>query len=201
MPGKSDIEATRRRQILDAAEKVFTKRGIDKARMDDIVQESGLSKGALYWYFKSKDAIVSALVEHVLISEMREAEALIHAEGTSGERLKLFVDLAVREYKRFENVLPLAYEFVAHAARSKTVRETVVLYFNRYKEILAEIIKQGVDSGEFIPCDPETTAISVIAMYEGMAMLWFIEPDLVDWDRMGAEPINIVLAGLTVGVR
>ena len=116
MPQKKDIEEARRRQILDAAEKVFIKRGIDKARMDDIVQESGLSKGALYWYFKSKDAIVSALVAHVLISEMREAEALVQAGGSASERLKLFIAHAVREYKRFENVLPLAYEFVAHAA-------------------------------------------------------------------------------------
>ena len=198
MPAKKNLEKARRHQILDAAEKVFVKRGIDKARMDDIVQESGLSKGALYWYFKSKDAIVSALVEHVLISEMREAEALVQAEGSASERLKLFVNYAVREYKRFEKVLPLAYEFVAHAARSKAVRETVVLYFNRYENILAEVIQQGIDSGEFKPRDPDTVAISIISMYEGMAMLWFIEPELVDWDRMGAEPIDIMLAGLTV---
>lgn len=198
MPDKKNLEEARRRQILDAAEKVFVKRGIDKARMDDIVQESGLSKGALYWYFKSKDAIVSALVGHVLISEMREAEALVHADGSATERLKLFIEYAVREYKRFEKVLPLAYEFVAHAARSKAVRETVILYFNRYKEILAEVIQQGIDNGEFQPRDPDTMAMSIISMYEGMAMLWFIEPELVDWDRMGTEPIDIMLAGLSV---
>ncbi|MCK5054760.1 MAG: TetR/AcrR family transcriptional regulator [Anaerolineales bacterium] len=198
MNPQTDLKQERRKQILDAAEKVFTKRGLDKARMDDIVHESGLSKGALYWYFKSKDAIIRALLDRVFINEMRGAEELIHTQGSSSERLRTFVANAVQEYKRFENMLPLAYEFVALAARSKVIREAIVGYFKRYTAILAEIIQQGIESGEFQPCDPERTAISVIAMYEGMAMLWFIERDLVDWDRMGAAPLETILAGLTV---
>jgi AcrR family transcriptional regulator len=196
MPEKIDIEQTRRRQILDAAEKVFVARGIDKARMDDIVEESGLSKGALYWYFKSKDAIIRAVVDRVFISELREIEALVLAEGSASGRLVQFVEFAVREYKRFEKMLPLAYEFVALAARNKTVRKTVILYFDRYKTIIADIIQQGVDRGEFKPCDADIVALSIISMYEGMAMLWFIEPSLVDWDVMGLEPIKTILTGL-----
>ncbi len=198
MNPQTDLKQERRKQILDAAEKVFTKRGLDKARMDDIVHESGLSKGALYWYFKSKDAIIRALFDRVFINEMRGAEELIHTQGSSSERLRTFVANAVQEYKRFENMLPLAYEFVALAARSKVIREAIDGYFNPYTAILAEIIQQGIESGEFQPCDPERTAISVIAMYEGMAMLWFIERDLVDWDRMGAAPLETILAGLKV---
>jgi AcrR family transcriptional regulator len=196
MPEKKDIEETRRSQILDAAEKVFSERGIDKARMDDIVEESGLSKGALYWYFKSKDALIRAMLDRVFLSDMHEASALIHAEGTASDRLRIFVAYAVQEYKRFEKLLPLAYEFVALAARSKAVRETVVGYFQRYTNILAEVIKQGIDEGEFNSCDPEVVATSLIAMYEGIAMLWFIEPALVDWDKMGTEPIELLLAAL-----
>ncbi|MCK5052709.1 MAG: TetR/AcrR family transcriptional regulator [Anaerolineales bacterium] len=198
MPVKKKIEETRRRQILDAAEKVFTTRGIDKARMDDIVQESGLSKGALYWYFKSKDAIIRAVLDRVFIYEMREAEALVLAEGSSSERLRTFIAYAVQEYKRFEKLLPLAYEFLALASRNKTIRAIILEYFKRYTAILAEIIQQGIESGEFQPCDPEGTATAIIAMYEGIAMLWFIERELVDWDRMGAAPLETILAGLKV---
>ncbi|MCJ7824461.1 MAG: TetR/AcrR family transcriptional regulator [Anaerolineales bacterium] len=201
MPAKKDIEATRRRQILDAAEIVFAARGIEKTRMDDIVHESGLSKGALYWYFKSKDAIISAMLDRVFISEMREAEALVDAQAPSSERLKTFVAYAVLEYKRFEKLLPLAYEFFAIAARSKAVRETIAGYFKRYTSLLARIIQQGVDNHEFRACDPEAVAISVIGMYEGVAMLWFIQPELVDCDRMGTEPIELLLAGLMLEKR
>jgi AcrR family transcriptional regulator len=197
MPDKKEVEEARRRQILDAAEKVFAERGIDRARMDDIVEESGLSKGALYWYFKSKDALIRALLDRVFISEVREAEALITHKGTSADRLRQFVSYAVKEYQHLEKILPLAYEFVALAARSKAVRKTVIIYFERYTNILATIIQQGIDRREFHPCDPHIVATSLIAMYEGIAMLWFIEPALVDWEVMEHEPIELILSGLS----
>ncbi|TET82024.1 MAG: TetR/AcrR family transcriptional regulator [Anaerolineales bacterium] len=59
---KPDLSAERREQILNAAEKVFTRLGFSKARIDDIVAESELSKGAIYWYYKSKDTIIAALL-------------------------------------------------------------------------------------------------------------------------------------------
>jgi AcrR family transcriptional regulator len=196
MAAKKASEEARRKQILDAAEKVFVARGIDKARMDDIVEEAGLSKGALYWYFKSKDALIRALLDRVFISEMREAETLVNTDLSAEDKLRRFVSYAVREYKRFDKLMPLAYEFVALAARSKAVRQSVVGYFHRYTSLLSTIIQQGVEQGEFKPCDPEKVATMLISTYEGMAMLWFIEPELVDWDQMEDEPLDLMLAGL-----
>jgi AcrR family transcriptional regulator len=200
MAAKKEIEEVRRRQILDAAEVVFAKRGIDKARMDDVVEEAGLSKGALYWYFKSKDALIRALLDRVFISEMQEAEELMETDMPASEKLKIFVNHAVREYKRFDKLMPLAYEFVALAARSKAVRQSIVGYFRRYTSLLSNAIQQGIDQGEFKPCDPELVATMVIATYEGMAMIWFIEPELVDWNEVGDEPIEILLSGLKAQV-
>ena len=74
MPKVSEEYARgRRRQILDAAASSFARKGLHNATMDDVCLEAGLSKGALYGYFKSKDDIVSALkVESV----QREAAVL-----------------------------------------------------------------------------------------------------------------------------
>ena len=196
MSSKAELEKERKKQILDAAERVFSERGFDKARMDDIVEASGLSKGALYWYYKSKDAIIRALLERVFISELKEADGLVEADGSATDRIRLFVGFAVREYKRFEKLLPLAYEFIALAYRRKPVRETVVGYFKGYVEMLATIIQQGVDAGEFRPCDPHAVAKALIAMYEGIALLWFLDPSQGDWDQMAEMPLTLLLAGL-----
>ena len=53
MAPRPDVSEERRNQILEAATTVFARLGFHRARMDDIVQEARLSKGALYWYFKS----------------------------------------------------------------------------------------------------------------------------------------------------
>lgn len=58
MAPRPDVSEERKTQILTAATKMFTEHGFAEARMDDIAVESGLSKGALYWYFESKDAII-----------------------------------------------------------------------------------------------------------------------------------------------
>lgn len=196
MTSKNELEKERKSQILDAAERVFAERGFDKARMDDIVQASGLSKGALYWYYKSKDAIIRALLDRVFISEMEEANELAEAQGDASERLQQFVTFVVREYKRFEKLLPLAYEFIALAYRSKAVRETLVGYYEHYEELIAKVIQQGIDSGEFKPCDPRATAVALIMMYEGIALLWFLDPEKIDWDQMAQQPLELFLTGL-----
>ena len=196
MDPETPRELERRRQILDAAKKVFADQGFDKARMDDIVSESGLSKGALYWYYKSKNDIIHALIDWVFTHEMAEAADLIEAPGTATQRLRTFVQMMMREYRRFEKMLPLAYEFLALASRNKTVRSSLVGYFIRYCNVLEQLIVQGIERGEFIECAAETVALSIIAMYEGIELLWFLDPNLVDWEKTGEAPLDLVLNGL-----
>ncbi|HEY6540074.1 MAG TPA: helix-turn-helix domain-containing protein, partial [Ktedonobacteraceae bacterium] len=63
MSPRPDVSEERRNQILAAASTVFARSGFHEARMDDIAEEVGLSKGALYLYYKSKDAIIAALLK------------------------------------------------------------------------------------------------------------------------------------------
>ena len=68
---RPDVSTERKNQILNAAMRVFARRGFHKARMDDIAAESHLSKGALYLYFRSKDAIIQALARKLFDVELR----------------------------------------------------------------------------------------------------------------------------------
>lgn len=196
MSPRPDVSLERQEQILNAAEKVFSERGFSGARMDDIVEEAGLSKGALYWYYKSKDAIILALLDRVFVGELKEAERIIEASGPAGERLKIFMQLALDEIARFKHMLPLGYEFFALVARRKPVRQAVAGYYRRYAALLTEIIQQGVDSREFVELDVEQAAMQVIAMAEGLALLWFVAPDMVDIKRLGDAPMQVLLDGL-----
>ncbi len=196
MSPKKDLEHDRRQQILDAAETVFSAQGFNDARMDDIVVESGLSKGALYWYYKSKDALIMALLDRVFVSEMDSAEALISAQGTAEERLHTFARAAVRDIRHFERFMTLGYEFVALAARREAVRKKLRGYYSRYRRILAEIIEQGVENGEFSQMDPGQAALAIIGMYEGITLMWFIDPKSIVWDELADLPLEMILGGI-----
>jgi AcrR family transcriptional regulator len=197
MSSKPDVQAERRGQILDAAEKVFSRLGFNKARMDDIAAESSLSKGALYWYYKSKDAIIQALLDRIFDGEMGELEALLEAEGSASERLRIISQTAVKEIRLFEHRMPLGYEFITLAARHKVVRKTLRGYYQRMHDILSQIIQQGIDSGEFSRIDAGDAALTIMGTIEGIALFWFIDHDWVDWESLGETPMKIVLDGLS----
>lgn len=196
MSEKRELERERRRQILDAAQKVFSEHGLDQARMDDIVAESGLSKGALYWYYKSKDALIHALLDRLFGGELKRAEELVNADGSAVERMKAFLALLVGEIRRFEPLMPLAYEYFSLAARSKPARRHLTSYYRRYIGLLAELISQGIEAGEFSDADPQAAALAVGGMFEGITLFWFLDPGSVDWDQMEVVGLSLLLDGL-----
>jgi len=195
MSPRPDVSLERQEQILDAAEKVFSERGLSGARMDDIVEESGLSKGALYWYYKSKDAVILALMERILERELRQAAKLVESPGTAGERLQSLMRLALADIADLGRLLPLAYEFLAMASRSSSVRQAMATYYQRYAKLLSELIQQGIDSGEFAELDVEQAALSVIALAEGLALVWFAASDRRNLRDLGVAPMEALLNG------
>ena len=95
MSPRPDVSEERKNQIIAAATKVFSERGFAEARMDDIVAESGLSKGALYWYFDSKDAIIVAILDRVFDWEAAHLDEILDREASAELKLKRFVDVTL----------------------------------------------------------------------------------------------------------
>jgi hypothetical protein len=110
--------------------------------------------------------------------------------------LEVFFDAAFKDIRRFEERMSLGYEFFSLAARTEEVRDAIRGYYRRYQAILSQIIQHGIDSGEFIPIDPDDAATAAISILEGMALLWFIDPEILDWDRIGDLPTRIFLQGI-----
>jgi len=197
MTPRPDVSDERRTQIIEAALAVFARDGFARSRMDDIAEEAGLSKGALYWYFKGKDAIIIALLEHIFAHYKEEMRNLHGAEGTATERLLYLVELATAEVKRIPNAaVPLLYEFYALAMRRKVIREQVRDYFREFIQIVADIVRQGIDRGEFRDVDPEKPAIQLGAMYEGLGLLWVFDPENISWDELSDSAAALILDGL-----
>jgi AcrR family transcriptional regulator len=117
MSPRPDVSKERTKQILEAAMKVFSRAGFQKASMDDIVAESGLSKGALYWYFKSKDEIIAGILDYMFAREVADIRALPEAEGSAHDRLLRFAQLTLAEVRQMTHLLPITYEFYTLALR------------------------------------------------------------------------------------
>ena len=195
---RPDVSEERRAQILDAALEVFARQGFHEARMDDIAQASGLSKGALYLYYKSKDAIISALMGSVFNLAMRGALAVERADGSTRERLLDITERFAREIDRFSRALPVMLEFYAIAARDRTVRAVMGGLFDEYRASLTRLIEQGIERGELKSGDPHDLAVGLIAIWEGMALLWAMSPERIHWREQATLAVTVFLDGLAL---
>ena len=200
MSPRPDVSEERRNQILEAAMVVFARQGFEQARMDDIAQQVGLSKGALYLYFKSKDAIISAILQFFFSRAMKKLQGFLESEEPSSvrEQLLRLNQYYVGEMNWMVSMQPISFQFYAVAARQKTVRQVLKRYFKDYREVLAELIQHGIDRGEFRPMQAEDVAIAVTALYEGLALLWMVDPDATTWEQIGERSLLLLLDGLAV---
>ena len=198
MSPKPDISEERREQILEAATSVFSERGMHQARMDDIATESGVSKGLLYWYFKSKDEIIVAIAERMFSREMDALSELAAQDGSALEQMREFVDLMVYDIERIRPLLPLLYEFFSMVMRKRATQEIMRTMIQQSFVDLKKIIQRGIDQEEFRQVDLHDTVVAIGAVIEGTYLIWAYDPELVDIEKHIRSGVELILNGFVI---
>jgi len=179
-----NIRKHRQRQILQAARDVFAKDGFDSARMDDVADASGLSKGTLYLYYKSKDDLIAGLLKTTFNDLLVQLRALLEIDKSVETRLLDYAQQMTTYMQQDASTLNIAYEFYAVAARQPNVRRLLQTYFADYRAALTALLEQGIKRGEFARFDTTQTALTLIALLEGLTLLWFTDPDAVQLETV-----------------
>lgn len=196
MPPRPDVSEERRRQIIEAAISVFARRGFHKTRMDDIAEESKISKGLLYWYFKSKDEIIVGILDALIGFELGDLKNLPASAGTARERLEIFMGHYIEELDSMERIRPIMYEFYSLAMRDKNLQKFLNHVLDGYLDTLVPIFQQGVERGEFRPIDPMQAALAAGAILEGTVLIWVFDPHRVKLKEQVEFGIQMLLKGL-----
>jgi AcrR family transcriptional regulator len=196
MAPRPDVSEERKKQILDAATEVFNQKGFDRARMEDIVEKTGLSKGTLYWYFKSKSQIITAILDRIFQAEFDELEMQKDANVGAAEAILQYTESAIGDFSKMMRLMPIAYEFLALAFRNSVVQEALRRYFSRYIRATVPIIQRGIDTGEFRPVDAQDAAIAIGAIFEGTILLWVYDKTMVKPERNIRLGINLLVEGI-----
>ncbi|MFZ5909160.1 MAG: TetR/AcrR family transcriptional regulator [Chloroflexota bacterium] len=196
MSPKPNVSDERKDQIMNAAEEIFSKKGFSDARMDDIAEETGLSKGTLYLYFKSKDDLIVAILDRLFQREFKTFEKLDLASVSATDAIRVFVETTAKDIKIMIRLLPITYEFMGLAFRNKFVQKAFKTYFNRYMDILVPIIQHGIDAGEFRPADARGIAIAIGAILEGTLLLWVYDNSLVEPEKHIRSGMQLLLEGV-----
>jgi len=196
MSPRPNVSDERKAQILNAAEGVFTKRGFNEARMDDIAEKTGLSKGTLYLYFKSKDDLIIAILERIFQREFRQLEDLQQDDISASDAMMKLTDLITKDIVSMLRLIPIIYNFLALAFRNKYVQRALKDYINHYLNILIPIIQRGIDAGEFRSVDAREVAIAAGAIIEGTMLLWVYDKSIIDPERHIRSGMKLLLEGV-----
>ncbi|WP_051221380.1 TetR/AcrR family transcriptional regulator [Conexibacter woesei] len=120
---RSARKAATRTRLLEAAAKVYAAHGFAGATLDDVAEEAGLTKGALYGHFGSKDKLLVALMEEYLAAEIAEQISLFDRDETTWKRPQAGSDVWMRELDASPEAFRLLIEFWVAAARDEQMRE------------------------------------------------------------------------------
>lgn len=178
-------------EIIEAALALFAEKGFSATRLDDVAKRAGISKGTLYLYFDSKEAIFRSVVETLIGPKLQEVENLVddfqgnnesllrqlihgwwHNVGASS--LSAIPKLIVSESGNFPE---LAEYFVKHVIK-------------RWRKVFVRILERGMAAGEFRECNAQMTARLLLAPLVQTA-IW--KHSLHTWDVMGDVPTYLDL--------
>jgi AcrR family transcriptional regulator len=187
------------REILRQATRLFVEKGYHGTSIDDITQATGLTRGALYWHFKSKEDLLRRVIEEY---ETRFLDGLIQRVGeVKGGALDKFEKLirynaAFGYYNRdlCVSFTTLSAELIG--TRHKIESEIKRIY-GKYRNLLTKLIIQGkkekIFRNEF---NPSLTALLVMAIHEGMLLQWSMNRKKVDGEAFVRTYRNVIYRGI-----
>lgn len=184
-------------QILNAALSLFARQGFAHTSMNDIVRESGVSKGGVYWHFQSKDTLILAIFDAFFSGQEAILHSVLHSTDSPTTRLRQLVDLAGAELEAAAARFPAPLEFYTLAAHNETLRARLGQFYADYHEKLCLLLQEGIDEGVW----PETTAVAstahvLISTIEGVILIWSLFPDQINLREQMETAVSLLLAGL-----
>jgi len=197
MSPRADVSEKRKNQILDAAMEAFSKVGFHKARMSDIADSSGLSKGSLYWYFESKNDLIVNLLARVFEPEIKDLRSLLSDPRPVRKRLLIYAERAADDMVKMLKWGPLVYDFIALAFRQDSIKRSIQGYYQQNMELLEVLIQQGLDRGELKADSVQEAAIAIGSILEGTVVLWVYDPDQINIKKHVLTNIKLILKSLT----
>jgi len=185
-----------RASLLQAAEQCLAEQGYASTSVAEICRCAGVSKGAFYHHFESKQAMFMALLEDWL-ADLEQALAPIAAVAPSTpEALVEMARAAQSTFQSNDKRTSIILEFWTQASRNAMVRHASLATYRHYQEFFAELIQRGIEEDVFAAVDPIAGAQVMLSLASGLFFQGMLDPQGADWGEIAEKSIDILLNGL-----
>lgn len=165
----SDPQGTRER-ILEAALTVFADKGYHDSRLDEIVDQSDTSKGAIYFHFPNKERLFLALVDQFADLLERRVRAAIAGQPAGMARVRVALQETLSTFSRYRRPAKI---MLVQAVGLGTTFETKRLEVNdRFSRLIGEYLQEAVTVGDIAPVDVEVVSSAWMGAIYNVVISW-----------------------------
>jgi AcrR family transcriptional regulator len=193
---RRESQANTRSSLMQAAARVFCKRGLQQASIDEVAEEAGFTKGAFYANFKSKEELFLAMLDERFSERIVEIERAIDSSPEIEAQARRAADDFARHVGADPEWQRLFFEFAAHAARNEEFRQELVTRYRSMRDRITELYRRAVtDAGAEPPLPLDQVALICCAMADGFALEKLLDSEAVP-DDLYATMMTVFFAGL-----
>ena len=178
----------RHREILDAAARVITERGLAETRVSDIAEQAGVSPGLILYYFDSKDRLLAEALtfanDQFYLRTSREIRRISSAKEQLRRMIELSVPGLLPEHGRLDE-WALWIEVWVRALRDADMAKDREVLDERWRAQIADIVRAGQASGEFtVAEDADELALRLACLIDGLAIQVVLNDSKLTPERM-----------------
>jgi len=193
---RKEKQAQTRSCLMHSAAKVFARRGLQQASIDEVAEDAGFTKGAFYANFRNKEELFLAMLDERFAKRIEDIEQVIDGDGSPAQKARRAGDKFVEQMRADSDWERLFFEFSAYAARDENFREELVTRYRTMRERIAAALEgQHTDFGQKWMLSFEEIALITCAMGNGFAQEKLLEGDAIP-DELYGTMLMIFFAGL-----
>lgn len=188
----------RRKRIVHAALAVFRKKPFDKVTVGDVAARAGVAKGAVYLYFKSKDDLYMALLDHAF-GEFFEEFALHPEIDDPIEQLEHVFLEGLEPWQKEQQFLRFFVFYLGKnmgTERGRMIEQKLRQSFARNRRHIEQVYRRGLAAGRFRELDPSQVSAALVALAEFVPMQWLIDPRAFSLEAAGKAAFDIFIQGI-----
>jgi AcrR family transcriptional regulator len=186
-----------RRGIMDAAVQQFSRTGYEAAAVNDICQSAGVSKGAFYHHFPSKQQLFLAIIEDWLKTIDAQLFTQAGDVGNVPQSLNRMAKMLGFVFEAASGQLPMFLEFMVQASRDQAVWDATIAPYRRYQGLFEEMIEKGQGEGSIRPeVNAQTTSWVLISLAVGILLQGVIDPNMADWNEVTRSGVQMILESI-----
>ena len=193
---RKEKQAHTRACLMHSAAKLFTKRGLEQASIEDVAEDAGFTKGAFYANFRSKEELFLAMLDERFGERIEEIEHVIAGEGSATEKARRAGDDFAQMLAADPEWERLFFEFTAYAGRNDEFRQELMTRYHTMRDRVAAALRaRGGESSRAGAIPYDRIAMMTCAMANGYALERMLEGDDIPQDLYGSM-LSIFFAGL-----